>query len=506
MNALHEEIRVVAHGLWCRRWLGLGVAWAVCVAGWLVVSLIPNRYASSARVHVQLQSILSDKVGITQNDSQRSLDRVRQTLTSAENMHRVVKATILASRSATDADLRDYAATLARDVRVVATTDNMFDISVETGFRELSDAANARLAQDVATRLVDIFVEANLADDRAEARRSVAFLDQEITGREKALREAEARKVIFEQRHLAGISGTGSIDQRIAAIQADLISLEPSLAAAQGSLAAANAQMVGTPAVIAGGAVASPGASRLAQLEAQLADAQARGWTEAHPDVRAIRAQMARVQVSGGATVAGGATNNPAYLGMRAMQAERQAAAAALATRKAQLRSDLDRLRTIQLSQPALASEHGRLIRDLEVLRAQYDKLIADREDVRLRGMVASRADAVRFRVVQPPGFSAIPASPNRPLLLFGVLFVGIGAGVGAAFVAGQLQTSFATADRLAKATGLTVLGSIPRTFSVGELEQRKERLKWFAGGAGGLVASFVLLLAVEFIQRGLVA
>lgn len=505
MNALHEELRILAHGLWCRRWLGLAVAWGVCVSGWLVVSLIPNRYESRARVYVQLQSILADKVGITQNESQRGLDRVRQTLTSAENMNRVVRSTVLASRSATDADIRDFGATLARDVTIVATPDNMVEIAVKTGFSGLSDAANARLAQDVAGRLLDIFVEANLADDRAETTRSVAFLDREIRSREKALREAEARKAIFEQRYLGSIAGTGSIEQRIATIQTELMSLEPNLASAQSSLAAANAQLAGTSPTMAGG-VAAGGMSRMAQLEAQLADAQAKGWTEQHPDVRAIRAQLARLGPGSAVAGGGGYVSNPVYLSARALQAEKQAAAAALAGRKAQLQSDLGRLRAIQVSEPGLASEHVRLSRDHEVLKAQYDKLILDREDVRLRGTVATRADAVQFRIVQPPSFSAIPASPNRPLLLVAVLVVGVGAGIGAAFVAGQIKTSFATADQLARASGMAVLGSIPRTLSAAERAQRQQSLKWFAGGCGGLAGGFVLLLAIEFVQRGLVA
>lgn len=505
MNALYEDVRVLLYTLWRRRWLALGVAWAVCLTGWLAVSLIPNRYESRARLFVQMQSLLSSKVGITDNDAQRGIDRVRQTLTSSENMIKVVKTTELARQISTDADAARYAATLAQDIRIVATPDNFFEISAQTSFGGLSDAANARLAHDVVTRLIDLFVEANLSDDRTETNRSIRFFDEELARREKGLREAESRKALFDQKYLGSIPGTGSIDQRVEALRGELMSLEPSLASAQSSLAAANAQMADTPATIATPGVASGAGGRLAALEAQLADAQAKGWTDRHPDVRAIRAQIARIQSTGASTaVIGGSAPNPVYMSMRAMQAEKQAAAAALAARKGQIEADLRRLRELQITQPGIAAEQARLSRDYEVLKAQYDKLIADREDVRLRGTVAGRADAIEFRVIQPPTLSRIPASPNRPLLLFGVLIAGVGAGLGAAFAMAQVKTSYPTADRLAAATGLPVLGAIPRTFTAAEAADRQQKLKWFAGAGGALAGAFVLLILVEFIQRGL--
>jgi hypothetical protein len=69
-------------------------------------------------------------------------------------------------------------------------------------------------------------------------------------------------------------------------------------------------------------------------------------------------------------------------------------------------------------------------------------------------------------RVVDPPSVPTVPISPNRPLLLTAILFVGLGAGIGAAFVAGQLQTTFPTQNKLAAATGLPVLGSISEVWT----------------------------------------
>ena len=65
MNGLYDEIRIAMHAVWHRRWLALAVAWAIAIAGWLVVSQLPNRYEAKARVFVQMSSALPAAIGMT---------------------------------------------------------------------------------------------------------------------------------------------------------------------------------------------------------------------------------------------------------------------------------------------------------------------------------------------------------------------------------------------------------------------------------------------------------
>jgi polysaccharide chain length determinant protein (PEP-CTERM system associated) len=476
------------------------------VLGWLAISLVPSKYESRAKLLVKAQSLLPGKVGITENDTQRNIDHIRQTLTSRENLVKVVRGTDFARQATSKADVVGMAAGLAQGIKVVAQPDNIFEISAETSVGGLSDAQNAQLAHDVVEKLVDLFMQGNAADDRAEAVRSMRFLDEEIGRREKGLRDAEAKRVAFEQKYLGGIPGAGSIDDRANAIRVELTALEPNLASAQSSLAAMNAQVAATPATVATPGIPGGSPSRSSQLEAQLAEAQAKGWTDEHPDVIAIRSQLARVRGTGSVAAAAGGSVNPVYMSMRSMQAEKQATASSLAARKAQLQADLGRLTGIQISEPGIAAEQTRLSRDYEVLKDQYDKLIADREDLRLRADVANRGNMMQVRVIEPPSRPTLPSSPNRPLLLAAVLIVGLGAGAGTAWAMGQLRTSYSTADRLARATGLTVLGSIPETLTDARVALRRQQLKWFAGAAGALGGAFLLLLVIEFVQRGMMA
>ena len=75
MNNIYDEIRSAIYSVWHRRWLALGVAWGVCLLGWLLVGLIPNSYESKARIYVKLADVLSDVTGVPTR-TQRDIERV----------------------------------------------------------------------------------------------------------------------------------------------------------------------------------------------------------------------------------------------------------------------------------------------------------------------------------------------------------------------------------------------------------------------------------------------
>jgi hypothetical protein len=172
--------------------------------------------------------------------------------------------------------------------------------------------------------------------------------------------------------------------------------------------------------------------------------------------------------------------------------------------RKGQIQADLNAMTSRQVSEPGIASEQDNLDQAYDAIKTQYDKLLSDREEVRLRGDVQSQTHGITFRVIDPPSVPTAPASPNRPLLLVGVLLVGIGAGVGTAFALGQVQTTFPTAVRLASAAGLPVIGSVTETLNAAQLTERARKLRLFAGGSAALAAACLLLIVVEFIQRSM--
>ena len=224
----------------------------------------------------------------------------------------------------------------------------------------------------------------------------------------------------------------------------------------------------------------------------------------------ALRSQLASAQAAarneplvGGA---GGGSTNPAYISLRSLQGDKQAQVASLMARKAQLQGDLDTITAKLAGNPQVAAEQSQIENDYQVLKDGYAKLLGDREAIKLRGQAQSQTDSIKFSVIDPPTAPRVPAAPNRPLLLTGVLIAGLSVGVAVAFALGQLKTTFATAARLEKATGMPVIGSIGEMVTKAQVATRRRLLLYYGGGAAALGVAYIALLGVEMLQRGLAA
>ncbi|MAF63471.1 MULTISPECIES: XrtA system polysaccharide chain length determinant [Pseudomonadota] len=501
MNGLYEEFRIAVHSVWQRRWIAMGIAWVICLVGWLAVAMIPNTYESQAKLFVQTKSILPENTGVNPAEQQKQIDTVQQTLTSAANLEKVVRGTDLGKGLVTPREIEGAVNGLRSAIKIKSEQSNLFEISATMTASGRSDGEAANLSRAVVQKLIDLFVEENLAGGRGETSDTLRFLNEQIAKRQKELEIAEQKRVKFETENLGMLPGIGSVSQRLEQGRVEINQIDSQLIAAQSALAAINGQIAGTPQTIAGGTTGA--VNPLAQAQGELAGMKARGLTDQHPDVQAIKNQIAALKAAGaGASTAYGVPN-PAYSSLVSMKAERQAAVSALQQRKASLQGEMNAMVAKQIQEPGVAAEQARIARDYEVLKAQYDKLLADREQVRLRGQVETQTDAVRFDLITPPSSPRTPIAPKRPLLLAAVLFAGIAGGIGGAFALGQLSASYPTSAKLEAASGLPVIGSISQMLTQAQRDERKRKLRMYIGSGGALVGVFLVLLIIEFIQRG---
>lgn len=506
MSEIFDELRAALWSIWHRRWIALGVAWGVCLAGWLVVSMIPNAYESKARVYVDVEDVLSKQLGIA-GDGKEEIMRVRQTLSSAKNLEKVITTTRLGEGITERGALDGAVAALEKKVKVTSEQDNLFQITAEIGRSEFSDAENAVLARDVVQKLLDILREEYVIGSRTGISTAIGDLDRQLQERKAELEQAEQRRLAFESQYPDLVGGSDSLSKKVQEARAELRNVDADLAAAQSGLAAISGQISSTPRTIAGGRDATGPRAALQVAQTQLAELRARGLTDSHPDIVSTTKQVAILarQAAAAGDDAGGAPN-PAYASLVALKSERQASVEALQARRAALQSNAAALLASQASEPAVAAEANRISRDYDVLRQNYEKLLQDREALKTRGKVEDKASQFRFDIIQQPGVPQSPAAPNRPLLLLGVLFAGIGAGVAVAYALAQLKSSFATPQKLERAFDLPVIGSISLTVSQAARAIEAKRLKQFAGACGGLAAIFVILLGIEFVSIGGVA
>jgi uncharacterized protein involved in exopolysaccharide biosynthesis len=510
MNSLFTDIRAALHSIWRRRWLALMVAWVVCAAGWAMVGLVPNTWESHSRLMVQLYDPLSAQVGIGEADRKRDIDRVRDTLTSAANLEKVVRGTRLGDDIADRKQMDGAIGGLAKSIKIVATQDNIFEVTAQARSGHMSDAESARLSRDIVQKVIEIFRDGSNSNNQGDMKQTLDFLDQQLVNRQGELQAAEQRRLTFETQHPELAQGGVSLIQQLEQNRAEMRGLDADIAAAQSSLAAINAQIAGTPATIAGQAIAGPmGGTRaqLAQVQADLAGMRARHDRQssrcdrgAEPDRGPARPDPRR-----GARL-GCDGQRPAQSGLYHAgidRAERTANVQGLQARRTALQQNIAQQTSRQLDNPELVQEAQNISRDYDVLKAQYDKMLQDREELRLRGQVVTAHGGARIQVLDPPLVPRAATAPNRPLFLTVVLIAGIGAGLGAAFAAGEMQSGFATTAKLERVTGLTVLGAISQSVSDATKAERARKLRGFYAATAALGGLFLVLIAMQYFQHG---
>lgn len=217
------------------------------------------------------------------------------------------------------------------------------------------------------------------------------------------------------------------------------------------------------PAVPAGG---SGSGGELAVARARLQELLL-GETEQHPDVqrqRQLVEQLARSGGGGGASPGRAARSrlqpNAVYDQLKVLQIQAESDVDSLRRQVADAVRERDRLDDIARNAPGVAAQFVDLERDYDVVRKNYDELLARREAMRLSAAADSDADKVKLQVVDPPQVPQIPVGPKRVMLLSGVLLAGLGGGVAAAALLGQLDRSFHSVRDL-RGFGLSVAGGI---------------------------------------------
>ena len=151
---------------------------------------------------------------------------------------------------------------------------------------------------------------------------------------------------------------------------------------------------------------------------------------------------------------------NPVYDQLKVKLIESDTQVASLTRQRDEAAKTQDRLEKISREQPGLFAEYQNMDRDYNVLRKNYEDLLGRLQSANIAQAADTQADKVKLQVIDPPEVAKIPAAPNRPLLVTGVLFGGLAIGLGMTVLLGQLDRSFSSVDDL-RALGLPVLGGI---------------------------------------------
>ena len=526
MEELRQQIIGYLIAAWRKRWWGVLVAWVVCLSGWALVATMPDQYEAEAKVYVDTESMLGPllrDLTVTPNVDQQIAVMLR-TLVTRPVLERVARTTDLDLTITTE---RERDAVLNRLGQKISVTSrgakNLFGISYTD--------RDPDMAQRIVSALLAIFVESNVGTTRREQQTAQTLLDSLISAHEKRLQEAEQRLAAFKQENLdllpQGGENFGTLrnqaqqqhqqlgrDLEAARIRRD--NLRRQLASTSPLIEVQSAPQV----VIGSGGVTLP--ANLAALAARIQEQQ-KGldqlllrYTEQHPDVVATRRQLAMLQEQydkeakasakeggneagsgGGPRVNRATVPNALYEQLRLKLVESESEVATLERRLEDATRELQRTNAMAQRAPLAEATLASLDRDYNIVKKNYESLLARRESARISQAADDKADRVQFRVIDPPRTPVTPVGPPRPLFMSAVLAGGIGVGALFALLLSQLSGTFNSTRRLKQAFGLPVLGSISQLVTARDRRRQVIGLVGFGFSCTALLIVYSGIMAV---------
>jgi polysaccharide chain length determinant protein (PEP-CTERM system associated) len=245
--------------------------------------------------------------------------------------------------------------------------------------------------------------------------------------------------------------------------------------------------------------------SRIEGLKRNL-DALQQRYTDQHPDVVNTKRLIKDLEDQKKKEVADlqkAALNNPAAAGGRGDSLANQELARVLATKEvevASLRARVDELQgrytqaqgAIKMA-PQLEAEFAQLNRDYDVIKKNYEEMVARRESASLSTDLDNTSGVADFRIIDPPRASSKPVAPNRLMLLAAGLVVAVLAGLVTAFAASQVRPVFHDLSELRQRLEMPILGVVSRQETPEDRRRARVDLLRFGAASGGLAGVYAL-------------
>ncbi len=526
VNPVIIEVVDAVRGSWRFRWLGLAIACAVALMGWVVVFALPDRYEANARIFVDTRTALRPALqGLTvEQNVDSEINYVRQSLLAGPPFEDLAKKSGVLPENSSERDkariLDQFTSRITLTVTSAGTTGDDRSAAGTLYDFDYRDGDRARALQ-VIDLLLNTFVERTLGGKREGSENAQKFLETQIKDYEQRLSAAEDKLAAFKKKN-AGLMPTeqggffatlqtevdaekkAETDLAIAISRRDELSKQ-----LHGDLAVSSA---GTSTPAANGQAAAGGSDTLSRIQ----DTQAKldelllKYTDKHPDVIATRATLAELKQrrateleslrhgDASAVAASGAGANPVYQSIQLELNKQEVDIAALRREVEQHQETVAQLRQQLNSAPAIEAEFQQLNRDYDVNKAEYAALLENYQKAKI-GEKADNAGSVRFEVVLPPTASVGPVWPKRNLALLGVLAVALVAGGGSAYLLNMLRPVVPSVHVLSKVTPFPVLGSVGIAFPTSHAAQAR-RDRWsFSAGTAGIIAAFAVVLVLNW-------
>jgi polysaccharide chain length determinant protein (PEP-CTERM system associated) len=506
-------------GAWRRRWFIVIPLVVIAAITMVVVRRLPDRYESSATMLIVPQRIPEAYVRSTVTTRlDERLIAIGQLILSRRQLEGIVEEFNLYPEERRSMIMEDV-------IEMMRNRDINFNVSRARGDSGSFDISfqysNPRVAQQVATKLANLFVQENTQDRAVLAEQTDEFLSSQLLEVERQLKEREKQLEEFRRAHPGAMPANADSNQQ--ALQNAQLQLQ----AVQESITRDRERQVTVQRQLADLAMAATMAPPAENASAQAPQTYARQLelareamknlrlklTADHPDIKALSRtikeleQKAALEASQAPVSGPAAGLSPAELSRSTRISELQTEEAALVRHIAQRQEDervllgtMTTLRARLESAPTVESQLTELMRDYTTLQAQYTGLLGKSQDAKVAANLERRQIGEQFKMIDTPRLPQRPKSPDRLRMnLMGALG-GLAVGLGFAALLEYRDTSLRSDDDVLVALALPVLATVPTMTTELERQRRKRHRLWLA--SSGAVALLLCIAAIMWKLR----
>jgi polysaccharide chain length determinant protein (PEP-CTERM system associated) len=502
-----------------RWWIVVLTAVAVSGATYVYATRLPNIYTSETLILVDPQKVPETYVKSTvTGDIRNRLGTLSQQILSATRLQKIIDTFNLYAQERKTQAREDIIAKMRGDIRTVVANDFGGGGQDLQAFRISYRGRDPRVVAQVANQLATLFIDENLKAREELATGTTEFLKNQLEETRKVLQDQEAKLTAFSLKHLGEMPEQQTANlQILGQLQAQLQTVNDSLARAEQQRSITQSMMAqGTPAVVDLDSTAAPepeeagarpqaagGETPLETAEGALKALLARGYTDSHPDVKRLKAQIAALQAKAPAAAAKPAAppvpKPPAAPARKAPQpaathfnpvlkAQLEAVDADIAKQKEEqkrLTAAVTAYRSKVEAIPIRQQQIAELQRDYEMSKTHYAQLLDKQLSAETATELEIRQKGEKFTVLDPAVPADRPSSPNRTLINGGGLLAGLALGLALALATELLGPTIIESNDVKAA----VLEIIP------VIETSRDRVVWRRRVIFG-VASGILVLA----------
>ena len=493
--------------------------------GWLAVWgaswVLPARYKSSTMILVEQPTMPRDYVKPNVNeDFQERLQNISQQILSRTRLLRIIDELNLYTNDHRRSSPDEIVDQMRKDIGVELVQDTDRRVSA---FKINYSAKEPSVAQQVTSKLTNLFISENLEVRQQQSEGTTKFLEDQLETARQNLAAQEENIREFKGQH------TGQLPNQLGSNLQILSGLQSQLQAEERALDTSKQQRVYLETLLReyrtlqgsgkGSQSAPMGLAAIDQeldkLKAQLADLSSR-YKDQFPEVRKLKQQIATMekmkdqlqaeqrtkgsgaQLDANAEDSVDVKSQPQVLQLQSQLRANQIEIGNHEQMISSLKSQVGDYQARLNQEPVREQQLADLTRGYDQLKASYDDLLKKKNESQMATSMELLQQGEHFRIIDPPSLPIKPDFPNR-LKFCGIgLVVGLLLGVGVGWGAEMMDDRVYDEQELKGLLPVSVVSEIPVITSPAD-EKSEQRRLWLGWATAALV--FVAILAGSAIS-----